>query len=164
MGNSDERAAEELARIVTQALNQSLQEDPRADPEAPPDFSDTNPWPEIIGPCFTNDTLAALLGASPERIEADANELRLLRVISRDGVDLYPAFQLEERQAVEGLSDVLHALREGIDSPLTWAMWLTGRNPTSPADPNPARRIDRLRGGATREVLREAQHTAWAWR
>ncbi|WP_091232174.1 hypothetical protein [Microbacterium sp. 3J1] len=124
------------------------------------DDESPNPWAKIIGPCYTTTGLARTLGWTEAKV-ADAGEtLQLLVLETGDGVTLYPAFQLHDGRVVDGLSDVLAVLQTGTAGHWTWAKWLNIALP----DKDPPRAIDALRVGRLDEVLRDAEHDAWAWR
>lgn len=120
----------------------------------------TNRWAQIVGPCYTTTSLARTLGWTESEVTEAGETLRLLVLETDDGVTLYPTFQLHEGSVVDGLSDVFEVLRTGTASRWTWAQWLNAPLP----DENPRRAIDALRAGGLDEVLREAEHDAWAWR
>ena len=121
----------------------------------------SSPWPAVIGPCFTGEAMQRELGINPQALCKAVDELRVLRLETADGTDLYPAFQLVDRRLVAGLDQVLRALRDGVDSAMMWAQWLN--KPAARPDGEARRRIDELAAGHIDGVVREAQHTAAAW-
>lgn len=118
-----------------------------------------NPWAAIIGPCYTGTSMARTLGWTDREVIKAGNELRLLMLFTDDGVYLFPAFQLQGGEVVEGLQEVLLVLRTGVDSPWTWAQWLNVALP----EEDPPRNITLLYEGRLKEALRDARHDAWAW-
>lgn len=120
----------------------------------------TNPWADIVGPCYTAASLARTLGWTETEVTEAGETLRFLALEADDGVTLYPAFQLHAGRVVDGLSDVLAVLQTGTAGRWTWAQWL---NTALPEEDMP-RAIDALRAGRLDEVLRDAEHDAWAWR
>lgn len=80
-----------------------------------------SPWAAIVGPCYTVSSLCRILGASQEAVADAAAELRLLRLLTADGLDLFPAFQVRGEQVHPDLRSVLQVLQSGIDDPWTWA-------------------------------------------
>lgn len=120
-------------------------------------MTDENPWARIVGPCYTPASMARTLGWTEAEVRSAGDDLRLLQVVTSDGVTLYPAFQLHDGRVVEGLSDVLRVLRTGTTGRWTWAQWLNvavaGR-----------RNMDLLYAGRLDEVLRDAERDAGAWR
>lgn len=104
--------------------------------------------------------MARTLGCTEADVHAASETLRLLALKTDDGVTLYPAFQLHDGQVVEGLSDVLAVLQTGTARRWAWAQWLN----TALPDEDPPRAIDALLAGRLDQVLRDAQHDAWAWR
>ena len=91
---------------------------------------DENPWPRILGPCYTTESLARELGTRTDEVLLAAEELKVLRVVTSDGVSVFPCFQVRGGRVPDGLDIVLSVLRAGFDGPLMWAQWLA-----SPAPP-----------------------------
>jgi hypothetical protein len=87
-----------------------------------------------------------------------AAELRVLRLRTADGRNLYPAFQVQDDHLHSHLREVLLVLKSGINDPWTWAQWLNTEMVTEPTP------MSRLWAGDLSGVLREAEHDAWAWR
>lgn len=119
----------------------------------------TNPWAQIVGPCYTLARMARTLGWSEAEVLEAGNDLRLLMLTTDDGVDLFPSFQLQDGKVVDGLQDVLRVLATGTTSRWTWAQWLNVALP----DEDPPRNITLLSEGRLEEALRVARHDAWAW-
>lgn len=119
-----------------------------------------NPWAAIIGPCYTTTSMARTLGWTESKVAQAGETLQLLVLETDDGVTLYPALQLHDGHVAEGLSDVLAFLQTGTADHWTWAQWLN----TALPDEDVPRAIDALRAGRLDEVLRDAEHDAWAWR
>lgn len=128
--------------------------------QSPPD---ANPWAPIVGPCYTATSLARALGWTESKVNEAADSLALLRLTTADGVELYPAFQIQDGEPLRGLAKVLRVLRTGVNDPWTWAQWLN----TPLSDENGVLQLtnaQRLREEQLGDVLREAQHDAAAWR
>nr|WP_314843376.1 hypothetical protein [uncultured Microbacterium sp.] len=121
-----------------------------------------NPWAAIIGPCYTATSIARELGWTAQDVHSAAASLVLLELVTDDGATLYPAFQLCNGHPVEGLTEVLRILRTGVNSPWTWAQWLNTALTDEDRERQPSA-IEDLRAGRLEDVLREAQHDAWAW-
>lgn len=115
-----------------------------------------NPWANIIGPCYTSGSLQTELGVKRGAISRAVKELRLLRLETTDGRNLYPAFQVRHGALVPGLDRILRVLRAGIDDPWTWAQWLN-------TELDGVRNIDRLAAGDIETLLAEARSDAAAW-
>jgi len=113
---------------------------------------------EVIGPCYTADAMCRETGMSPAGLDAAVRELRVLRLVSSDSVDLYPAFQVRDHTPLPHLDAVLSLLREGIDSPWAWVLWLAGQAPG-----NPLSRIEQLAAGEAEDVIADAGRTVWSW-
>jgi hypothetical protein len=121
-----------------------------------------NPWGDIVGPCYTSGALQRELGIGRSAVSKAVNELRLLRLVTSDNVNVYPAFQVHDGAVVRGLEKVLRALHAGFDSPWMWAQWLNTPVPR-PDNGHVRRRIDDLIAGDVDGVVNEAEHTAAAW-
>lgn len=118
-----------------------------------------NPWAAIIGPCYTVTSMARTLGWTEREVIKAGNELRLLMLFTDEGVDLFPAFQLQDGNIVDGLQDTLRVLETGTTGRWTWAQWLNVALP----EEDPPRNITLLYEGRLEEALRNARHDAWAW-
>lgn len=119
------------------------------------------PWAKVVGPCYSAQSLQRELGMTPAEVEIAVRELRLLCLITSDGVVLYPAFQMRAGRIVTGLDAVLCELARGPQAPWMWAQWLNA--PIMRPGGAPRRRIDDLAAGNTASIVREARHTATAW-
>lgn len=82
----------------------------------------------------------------------------LLRVVTSDGAELFPASQFDDDGVIAGLAEVLPELRY-VDDPWMVAGWLATRDPLL-ADRTP---IDAPREGDTTVVLTVARDTAARW-
>ncbi|WP_136042445.1 MULTISPECIES: hypothetical protein [unclassified Microbacterium] len=120
----------------------------------------SNPWAEIVGPCYTVASMARTLGWTEAEVLAAGESLRLLMLRTSDDVTLFPSFQLIEGKVVEGLTEVLRVLETGTANRWTWAQWLNTELPNE----DPSRNIQYLYAGRLDEALRDAEHDAWAWR
>lgn len=123
----------------------------------------SNPWADIVGPCYTASSLARALDWTEAAVIEAADSFTLLRLTTDDGAELYPVFQLWDGKPVGGLADVLRVLRTGVDAPWTWAQWLNTRLTDEEGVEQPAN-IQRLREGRLADVLLDAGHDAAAWR
>lgn len=122
-------------------------------------MTDVNPWAKIVGPCYTVASMARTLGWTEAEVVEAGDELRLLMLRATDGAILFPAFQLQDGQVVEGLTEVLRVLWAGVDDPWTWAQWLNAEL----AEEDPPRNIDYLYARRLDEAIRDARQDAWAW-
>lgn len=123
---------------------------------------ESNPWPEVVGPCYTNKSLQRELGLDMETIWEEVQQLRILRINTSDQVSVFPAFQVQNHKVVPGLEQVLRELVEGTTSTLMWAQWLN--RPRKRPDGKTRRRIDELADGHIAPLVEEARHDAAAWR
>lgn len=129
----------------------------RAEPAGDNSINGLSPWAAIVGPCHTADSLSRELGLPRDAVSTAATELRVLRLRTADGTDIFPAFQVRGGLVQPDLRPVLENLRRGVDDPWTWAQWL---NTALQDRPRP---IDELWAGGLTNVLRDARHDAWAW-
>ncbi|WP_150954654.1 hypothetical protein [Microbacterium testaceum] len=119
--------------------------------------SEVSPWASIVGPCYTSKSCADELGLTVPGLVRATQEMRALRLTTRDGIELHPSFQIRDRQLLPGLEQVLLILQTGLGDPWTWAQWLN-------AEVDGRRHVNKLWAGNLEVVLREARHDAWAWR
>lgn len=122
---------------------------------------EANPWPDVVGPCHTNESLQRELGVDMETIWEAVQQLRILRIDTSDNGAVYPAFQVRDHKIVPGLEDVLRELVEGTTSTLMWAQWLN--RPRERPDGETRRRNDELADGHIAPLVEEARHDAAAW-
>lgn len=122
------------------------------------DEDELDPWAKIVGPCYTEASLARVLGWTEEEVRTAGETLHVLALETSDGVTLYPAFQIHDRQVVDGLTDVLRVLQSGTQGRWTWAQWLN-----TPYPDNEPTAIEKMLDGRLEEILLEARHDAWAW-
>ncbi len=115
-------------------------------------------WADIVGPCYTVTSLSGVLRLPGTAILEAASELRVLRLRTADGNDLFPSFQVRDGRVHPNLQIVLKALQDGIDDPWTWAQWLNTPDSCGVAA------MQRLWAGHLSDVLSDAAHDAWAWR
>ncbi|MEJ6555051.1 hypothetical protein PQI51_08490 [Microbacterium esteraromaticum] len=118
-----------------------------------------DPWAKIVGPCYTSKSMARALGWTEADVIDAGSDLRLLMLHTEDDVFLFPAFQLQRGEVVEGLQKVLLVLQAGVDDPWAWAQWLNVELP----DEHTPRNITLLYEGRLEEALRDARHDASAW-
>lgn len=123
--------------------------------------SEPNPWPAVIGPCYVDESLRRELRVTGMEVIRAAQERRVLQIVTSDGVNVYPAFQVREHQIVPGLEVVLRELETGSWSALMWTQWLN--TPVKRSDGQTRRRIDELAAGHVEALAHEARHTAAAW-
>jgi hypothetical protein len=88
-----------------------------------------SPWDELAGPFTLSDGVQARLGISRQAVAAKAARRRLLRVITTDDIHLYPVWQFDGKQMVEGLADVLALFPEDEVDGWTLAGWLRTADP-----------------------------------
>jgi hypothetical protein len=82
-------------------------------------------WGVLIGPFVSTKGVQARLGVSRQAVAARAARRRLLRVVTSDGVHLYPRWQFHGAGLVKGLSDVLAMFPdEQVVDGWTLAAWL----------------------------------------
>lgn len=101
---------------------------------------------ELVGPFYDTEGLARRWRISAQAVHKRADKARrLLKVITADGVALYPAFQFDSRGGLlPRLPEVIDAFEPAVSDRWTIARWL--------AAPNPA-----LQGRAPADLLREGE-------
>lgn len=117
-----------------------------------------------IGPCHTAENIARTLNRSTDKIALLAGEYRLLALTAADGHLLPPAFQQHNGQLAPGLRPVLSALREGVDDPRTWALWLNSTPPVVEGIAPGVTRIQQPISGESHIALHAAERSASSWR
>jgi hypothetical protein len=130
----------------------------------PADFADRaieaaatipSPWDEIAGPFVRSEGVQARLGISRQAVAAKAARRRLLRVVTSDGVHLYPLWQFDGRSVLAGLADVIALFPEAAVDGWTLAGWLRTTDPDLGASP-----YDVLVHGEAERVLGVARGAA----
>jgi len=159
----DQGGSEEIAEASSEPFTASVRGHVDGHPMSHPQTGLRSRVSRIIGRCYTEDSLGDILHLTSEQIAAAADDLRLLRLVTSEGVHVFPAFQLDGDAIIPGLPDVLRALRTGGDAPWVWSLWLTARNPHGPVTRLADSYIDRLRDGEVDEVVREARRAAASW-
>lgn len=117
-------------------------------------------WNEAIGPVLTRPQLVRLLDTDASQLETRVRTNTLLECVTRDGVRVYPTFQLDGFDLLSGLSTLLEALNStGVDA-WTIASWL--KRPLHALDGVDA--VTWLRnGGDVERAAEAAQDQAHAW-
>ncbi len=116
-----------------------------------------SPWDDLVGPFLRSQGVEARLGITRQGVAARAARRRLLRVITADGVHLYPAWQFEDGGFVPGLADVFSLFAEDAVDGWTLAGWLRTRDPELGEAP-----LETLRRGDIARVLTAARTAAAA--
>lgn len=116
-----------------------------------------SPWDALAGPFVQTEGVQARLGISRQAVASKAARRRLLRVVTADGVHLYPLWQFEGRGVVGGLSDVLALFPEQAVDGWTLAGWL--RTPEPELGEAPFDALIRGEGETVLTVARAAANT-----
>ena len=116
-----------------------------------------SPWDDLVGPFLRSQGVEARLGITRQAVAARAARRGLLRVVTTDGVHLYPAWQFEDGGIVPGLGDVLSLFAEDAVDGWTLAGWLRTRDPVLGEAPLAA-----LRRGDVARALAAARTAAAA--
>lgn len=114
-----------------------------------------SPWDELVGPFILTAGVQARLGVSRQAVAAKASRRRLLRVITADGVHLYPLWQFRGKGVLPALLDVLALFPEGTVDGWTLAGWLRTPEPELGESP-----LDALSRGEEAEVRTVTQMAA----
>lgn len=88
-----------------------------------------SPWDELVGPFTRSEGVQARLGITRQAVAAGAARRRLLRVVTADGVHLYPVWQFERNGLLPGLAEVLGLFPEDSVDGWTLAGWLRTTDP-----------------------------------
>lgn len=88
-----------------------------------------SPWDDLIGPFVSSEGVQARLGITRQAVASKAARRRILRVITRDGVHLYPLFQFMDDGVLPGLPEVLALFPEAALDGWTLAGWLRTPDP-----------------------------------
>jgi hypothetical protein len=148
MGSSQRARAREYVETATQRFRKDLaalvSEHERAGIEVrqvlgdPADFATravqaTAPlpsqWNDLVGPFTRSEGVQARLGISRQAVAAKATRRRLLRMLSADGVHLYPLWQFDGNGVIAGLPEVLALFPEDAVDGWTLAGWLRTPEP-----------------------------------
>lgn len=115
---------------------------------------EASPWDEIVGPFTRTDGAQARLGGiSRQAVASKAARRRLLRVVTADGVHLFPVWQFTTAAGVlPGLPEVLSLFRGADIDDWTLAGWLRTPDPELGESP-----CDALLRGQTERVLTVAR-------
>lgn len=117
-----------------------------------------------IGPCYTDTSVARVLHITTADVIKRRARNDLLALETADHVLVYPSLQIRSGEVVPNLRTVLRALRDGIDDPWTWALWLNSKPPTVGNEAQRLSRLEQLFAGETDLVVRAARRTAYSWR
>lgn len=116
-----------------------------------------SPWDDLVGPFLRSQGVEARLGITRQAVAARAARRSLLRVVTADGVHLYPVWQFEDAGIVPGLGEVLSHFAEDAVDGWTLAGWFRTRDPELGEAP-----LETLRRGDVARVLAAARTAAAA--
>lgn len=157
-----ERFREELMAVVTEHERAGLA--PREVLGDPAEFGEravhtlapvASPWDDLVGPFVQSEGVQARLGITRQAVASKAARRRVLRVITSDGVHLYPLWQFDGSQVVAGLGEVLALFPEQAVDGWTLAGWLRTVEPELGEAP-----FDVLRRGEVAKVHAAARAVA----
>ncbi|MGH9917853.1 MAG: hypothetical protein ACRD6W_03110, partial [Nitrososphaerales archaeon] len=163
---SDKRYFDELVDELCRLIGQSSST-PVADEFGSPQVAarrivemlpKSSPWAPIAGPVYRTGQLQELLGISRQAIADRTKRRTLFALHTDDGHVVYPAFQFEGPDVLDGMSAVLRAVGDSIDE-WTLLSWLRTPQPRLGANV-----IDYLSGGGDLPLAVEAaQRAAERW-
>jgi hypothetical protein len=107
-----------------------------------------SPWDDLVGPFTSSEGVWARLGVTRQAVAAKAARRRLLRVITVDGMHLYPLWQFRANRLLPGLADVLALFPEKAVDGWTLSAWLRMPDPDLEESP-----VNALYGGDEASVL-----------
>lgn len=127
--------------------------------DAPPAVRDST-W-HLLGPVHTDASLCARLGLSQSELDQLVQTDQILRVVTADGTDLYPAFQFgDDDSLLPALAEVIAELAAGTSDAWTWWQYLV-----TPAAKRHGKTVwEILRDNRLNDAIRDAGQTAWAWK
>ncbi|HUP23899.1 MAG TPA: hypothetical protein VNB06_13265 [Thermoanaerobaculia bacterium] len=88
-----------------------------------------SPWDDLVGPFLRCEGVEARLGITRQAVAARAARRRLLRMVTADGVHLYPTWQFADGGLVPGLDEVISLFAEEAVDGWTLAGWLRTPDP-----------------------------------
>ncbi|MFE4951066.1 hypothetical protein ACFQ9V_13270 [Leifsonia sp. NPDC056665] len=119
------------------------------------------PETHFLGPTMTEASICARLDLTTSEVNQLVLTDQLLRVITADGIELYPAFQVgNDDTLLPGLADVIAELSSGTTDEWTWWQYLV--TPTEKRNGKAIWQI--LREHRIDDAIRDAGQAAWAWR
>lgn len=116
---------------------------------------EASPWDELVGPFLRSDGVQARLGISRQAVAAKAARRRLLRTITTDGEHLYPLWQFDGGQLVDGLTELFSLFPESSVDGWTVAGWFRTPDPDLGVSP-----LDALARGERENVRTVARSAA----
>lgn len=118
--------------------------------QTPATEADDRAWAAQLGPAHGPDAVARLLQISVDDV---ATHPGLLRLPQRSGEIVYPAFQFDGHRLLDGISEVVAAMRPAVATTWTIASWLTSPQPSLDGD----RPLARLRARDPDPVVEAAR-------
>lgn len=116
---------------------------------------EASPWDELVGPFLRSDGVQARLGISRQAVAAKAARRRLLRTITADGEHLYPVWQFDGDQLIDGLAELFSVFPESSVDGWTVAAWFRTPDPELGEPP-----LDALTRGERERVRTVARSAA----
>jgi len=93
-------------------------------------------WTDELGPFYDSDGVRLLLGNVTKQAVSDrVRRHRLLALRTGSGRLVYPAFQFERRNVINGLGDLLHIVSPDDTEGWYVASWLTTHDPALGSSP-----------------------------
>ena len=87
-------------------------------------------WDDLIGPFYTSSSLQERLGVTRQWLHKLRSKNHLLATPTGDSTNLYPSFQISEKnELLPHLSSVVSLLSGAISDPWTIALWLNSKRP-----------------------------------
>jgi hypothetical protein len=82
---------------------------------------DDQTWAALLGPAYSVEQVATLLGITPQAVSQRPG---LLRLQQRDGYSAYPVFQFDGDAILPGVEQVVLELTDAVATTWTIASWL----------------------------------------
>jgi hypothetical protein len=86
---------------------------------------DDEAWAALLGPAYSVEQVAILLGITRQAV---SRRHGLLRLEQRDGYPVYPMFQFDGAAILPGIEQVVLELADAVATPWTIASWLQSPN------------------------------------
>jgi hypothetical protein len=113
-------------------------------------------WERELGPLATTSQVGELLHCSRQAVNERIHRGTILGLPALGGY-AFPLFQFTNGgQTVHGISDVIRALSDTVETPYTIASWLVTPEP----ELDGRKPIERLRAGETGDAIAAAEHYA----
>lgn len=81
-------------------------------------------WRDVVGRVYTASQIKRVFAVDDDQLDSRVGAGTMLRCVTSDGVDVFPAFQFDDAKLLRGLANVLEVFSEDIVDGWTLASWL----------------------------------------